>query len=122
VSAVSASDSALPREFASLEPWVAAGWAGQTAHDRSLLRVDRSPEEVAAFHAAVAPLLDPALAYLDRFPVDRLPPAEERLMRLMLTFAHVALAVEMQGPDEVLQRVATRHMRITRAVADRPPA
>jgi len=121
MSAVVAEATSLPARFAALEPWVQAGWAGATAHDRAMLRVDRPEAEVAAFHAAVAPVLEDALAYLDGFPVDRLPPAEDRLMRLMLSFAHAAVAVEMQGPDEALQRVSTRRMRITRASADPLP-
>jgi hypothetical protein len=39
-------------------------------------------------------------------------------MDLMLSFAHVALAVEMQGDDEPKHAEAARHMHVIRAPSD----
>ena len=44
--------------------------------------------------------------------------AEQRLMNLTLSFAHIALAVEIQGPDEEKHAKLRAHMKIVRSTAD----
>ena len=58
------------------------------------------------------------LDFLDTKPLDALDPAERRLLALCLSFAHVALAVELQGPDEARHAEMRAYMRITRSPAD----
>lgn len=111
----------LPPEFAVLEPF-AARWAVSGSANRAVLRTHSAAEEREAFFAAAAPLLDQALAYLDARPLDRLAQDEMRLMDLMLSLAHVALAVEMQGPDEAKSAPWRDRMPITRSSADRETA
>ena len=107
----------LPAGFASLEPfadhWAIAGTAARAAR-RSASRA----EEREAFFAAAAPLLDAALDYLDMRSLGTFTPAEQRLMDLMLMLAHVALAVEIQGPDEAASAPWRERMRIDRSAAD----
>jgi hypothetical protein len=62
---------------------------------------------------------DSALAYLDARPLDGLAPGERRLMNLLLSLAHVALAVEIQGPDEIPSAPWRERMRM-RARKRRP--
>lgn len=57
---------------------------------------------------------------LDSRPIDGLSETEQRLMNLCLAFAHIALAVEVQGPDEARHAALSAHMKIVRSNADRP--
>ena len=107
----------LPQGFAVLEPF-APGWALPTTAERAQRRSESTPEERTAFFAAAAPLLEPVLDRLDTAMLASLNPAEQRLMDLMLAFAHVALAIEMQGPDEARHAAGRERMRITRSAAD----
>lgn len=107
----------LPAGFESLEPFVERFALAGTAN-RAQLRSDSTPEERAAFHAAAKDLVGPALDLLDKKPVDSLDEAEQRLLNLCLSFAHVALAVEVQGADEERHAAMREYMRITRSPAD----
>lgn len=109
----------LPAGFETLEPFVARFAVAGTAN-RAQLRGDTTAEERAAFHAAAKDLIAPALDLLDRKPLDRLDEREQRLLDLALSFGHIALAVEVQGPDEERHAELRRYMRITRSPADAP--
>lgn len=110
---------ALPGQFAALEPFVAQ-WAQESAAARAQMRDAASPEEAQAFYAAAQPLLEPALAYLDAKPLAEHDASEQRLMCLLLAFAHVAMAIEVQGDAEAEHAKLRGHMRITRSPADVP--
>jgi len=107
----------LPAGFEALEPFV-ADWALKGMARRAERRETSSEAERVAFFTAAKDLAGPALARLDEKPLAGLDEKERRLMDLMLGFAHVALAVEMQGDDEPKHARAARHLRITRAPAD----
>lgn len=107
----------LPPAFAALEPFVAQWAIPGTAH-RAALRGTSTDAERQAFFAAGQPLVGAALDYLDGKALAALDEADQRLMNLMLSFAHVALAVEMQGNDETKHRPNRDQMVITRAPAD----
>jgi hypothetical protein len=110
-------DSSLPPAFATLEPFVFA-WALERTEDRAAKRSASTPGEREAFFAVASPLLDEALDYLDSQRLQDLASPDRRLMNLMLALAHVALAVEIQGPDEVKSGPWRDRMRITRSTAD----
>ena len=59
-----------------------------------------------------------AIDLLDRKPLDQLDEREQRLLNLALSFGHIALAVEIQGPDEAQHAELRKYMRITRSPAD----
>lgn len=107
----------LPAGFETLEPFVERFAVSGTAN-RAARRSESSEEERKAFFEAAKDLVAPALDLLDTKPLDQLDDAEQRLMDLALTFAHVALAVEVQGPDEARHAELRQHMRITRSPAD----
>lgn len=109
--------SLLPEGFAALEPF-AAHWSGDTAAARANLRDIASATEAAAFYAAAQPLVEPALTYLDAQPLATHNEAQQRLMRMMLTFAHVAMGVEVQGTDEAAHSLLRPYLSITRSPAD----
>lgn len=106
----------LPLGFAELEPF-AQHWAGSTAVERAHLRAAFPEAERNAFHAACAPLLARGLEQLGTKPLRDLSPRERRLLNLFLTFAHVSLAVEVQGSDEGRHSLSREAMRITREPA-----
>jgi hypothetical protein len=110
----------LPAGFERLEPFVPA-WAIQGAAARSQRRLNSTADERVAFFEAAKDLAQPALARLDERPLSQHDAAEKRLMDLMLSFAHVALAVETQGDQEPVHAQAARNMRITRAPSDAAP-
>jgi hypothetical protein len=114
---LSAVDTSLPPGFEALSPFV-AGWALASADERLRARLSSGEAERLAFFEAAKPLLADGLAYLDATPLDRFDARQTRLMRLLLSFAHVALAVETQGEDEARHAADARFITITRAPAD----
>lgn len=109
----------LPAGFEALEPFVDRFAVSGTAN-RAARRSDSTAEERAAFFEAAKDIVAPALDYLDTKALDQFDEADQRLMDLALTFAHVALAVEVQGPDEARHAELRKTMRITRSPADAP--
>ncbi len=107
----------LPEGFEALEPFIAA-WAASTSAERAARRDASTPEAREAFYAAALPLLEPALAHLDARPLAEHDDAERTLMQLVLSLAHIALAVEIQQQDEAKHTPLRREMRITRTPAD----
>jgi hypothetical protein len=107
----------LPAGFERLEPFVDRFAIAGTAN-RAQLRSESTPAEREDFHAAAADLIAPALDLLDEKPLDQLDEREQRLLNLTLSFAHIALAVEIQGPDEERHAGLRSYMRITRSPAD----
>ena len=89
----------LPRGFESLEPFVAS-WAIDDLSMRDAMRGSATPEERKAFYAVASDLAEAALDHLDAKPFESLDDSEARLMQLMLSLAHVALAEEIQGDHE----------------------
>lgn len=109
---------ALPHGFAVLEPFVAQ-WAVAGMAKRAALRSASTHNERQAFYEAAAPLLAQALDNLDAKPVNALDDKEQCLLNLCLSLAHVALAIESQGPDEDSHTPSRALMRITRAPSDK---
>jgi hypothetical protein len=108
----------LPPGFAALEPF-AETLAGATAAERAHLRDTISRADAQAFYDAARPLVEQALDYLDATPLDRHDEAERRLMRLVLTFAHISIGIEIQGEAEPRLTRLHPYMRLTQAPADR---
>lgn len=107
----------LPQGFAALAPFVEF-WAVSTSAERSLRRRTSTEAERVAFFNEVKDLAPGALALLDAKPLDQFDEQEERLMKLLLSFAHVALAVEVQGDQEDRHAQSSQFLKITRAPAD----
>jgi hypothetical protein len=107
----------LPPGFGALDPFVEKWATGGTA-ERARLRAESTDAERRAFFAASQPLLTAALDYLDTRPLAALAAADQRLMDLVLSLAHVALAIEVQAGDESRHAPLRGAMRITRSPAD----
>ena len=107
----------LPAGFEALEPFVER-WALASAGERADMRGDAPAEDRAAFYAMASERMEDALAYLDSKPLSAFDEADRRLMRLMLSLAHVATTEEVLGDQEPQHAQFRAHMRIVRAPAD----
>jgi len=116
---MSVANALLPLGFKALEPF-ARSWALANAAQRAERRTKSSEDERIAFHAAAKDLLAPALAYLDQTPLKTFDEKQQCLMNLMLSFAHVAQAVELQRDNETRHAKLRAALKITRASADSP--
>ena len=83
----------LPAEFAALEPF--SDWVLASEPERYARRLASSMAEMQAFYDAAFPLLEPALAHLDRFGLHEMPEAERNLLHLMQSLIMVSFPVEV---------------------------
>lgn len=109
--------SLLPEGFEALEPFVEA-WAINGTANRAARRITSDCVEKKQFYNAGKELLAPGLAFLDRKPLDQFNDKENRLMNLLLSLAHISLAVEIQEEDEIKHAQYASRMRFTRTIAD----
>jgi hypothetical protein len=107
----------LPEGFEALAPFAARFSIASTA-GRAARRGDSTPEERQAFYNAAKDLFRPALDHLDTLPLGRLDQAHKRLLDMILAYAHIALAIEVQGPDEARHASLRNNMKLTRSPAD----
>lgn len=107
----------LPAGFEALEPFVDR-FALATTAERAARRTGSTPAEREAFYQAGRDLIAPALDHLDARPLDGLSGQEQALMNLALAYAHIVLAVEVQGPDEPRHAELRKFMRIVRSPTD----
>ncbi|HET8711843.1 MAG TPA: hypothetical protein VFM32_10725 [Spongiibacteraceae bacterium] len=106
----------LPAGFEALEPYVAR-WAISGTASRDRRRGESTEEERVAFFNAAKDLIGPALDLLDKKSMQDFDEKERRLMNLSLSFAHVALAVELLGKVESRHAQFRKVMRIQRSSA-----
>jgi hypothetical protein len=114
---MSTSDAWLPAGFEALAPFVKF-WAADSAAERAHCRDSSDEASRLAFYNAVKDLVPEGLAYLDAKALNQLDEREQRLMKLILTFAHVSIAVELQREAEPKHARYRPYMRITRTPAD----
>lgn len=89
--------SMLPDGFAALSPF-AGKWAVAGEAARAAVRSHSTPQERRAFYNAAQPLLGAALDHLDGRSLSSLDESDGNLMRMVLSLANVALAVETLRP------------------------
>ncbi|GLR66013.1 hypothetical protein GCM10010909_06910 [Acidocella aquatica] len=104
--------SLLPEGFADLEPFV-TDWAITTMKARLHRRVTSTARERRGFYAAMAPRAQAALDYLNPISLDDISkkPETDRLMKLILSLAEIALTEEING-----QEVEAEHARSNRQI------
>lgn len=110
-------DISLPAGFEPLDRFVAQ-WAAPTLAARDQARLESTPEQRRAFYDVAGGLAPAALDYLNARGLDAFGAGETALMNLMLSLAHVSLAVELQGDDEHIHARGARLMPIVRGHAD----
>jgi hypothetical protein len=102
----------LPAGYGALESFVDA-WANPSLADRVRRRGDTTPQERQEFYEAIRDMVPTALAALDSKPLAALDERENRLLQLVLSYAHVALAIEIRGDGEAEHARQSRHMVIS---------
>ena len=110
----------LPEGFDDLEAWV-ADWVLPDLQARSDKRQSSSMEEIQAFYDAVSARAPSALAYLDQRKLGELDAAEERLLKLMLSFAEVIPAVEFYQQPAVIDGIPAEQFRLCDDLPDLTP-
>lgn len=83
----------LPAGFEDLARF--ADWALSTERERHAKRLKTPLEDLDEVYNALLPRVEDAIAHLDQFPIDNLPPAENNLMLLTFVFVEVSLSVEL---------------------------
>ena len=109
--------SSLPAGFEALEPYV-ADWALEGSLARMAKRRSSSMDDIRAFYAAAIADADRALAHLRAFKLGEVPPAEERLLKLMLSLAEVGPAVEWFDDPHVYDGFDATEIKYTRLIPD----
>jgi hypothetical protein len=84
----------LPEAFADLEPF-AATWCLRTEGERYDQRLASTMDEMQTFYDAAFPRLAEALAHLDQYPLDDLPPEATQLLWLCYSLVQVSFPVEV---------------------------
>jgi hypothetical protein len=110
----------LPEGFERLEPFAEA-WAVAGSEARKRRRIASTEPERLEFYNVMVEEVHGALEYLDQYPLDALDTEQQRLMNMVLTLAHIALAVEKQGASEATHALSHAHFTITRATEDPRP-
>jgi hypothetical protein len=92
--------SVLPPAFAALEPYVEV-FALPDENARFRKRVTASMDELRAFYDAILPHMDAVMQHLQGCPAQGLPPADEALLRLALSYAEVSRVFEVWQQQDV---------------------
>jgi hypothetical protein len=110
-------ESLLPAGFETLAPYLDA-WVLADSAARSHQRQTSTFEELHSFYTAMLPLAAAALDYLREHKLGALPPPAERLLKLMLSLAEVAPAVEWYKAPQVYDGFDIRRVRLVMQVDD----
>ena len=112
--------SSLPAGFQSLERFLAE-WVLPDAESRVAKRQGSTLGEIREFYDAMLPLGERALDYLRQFELEALPSEGERLLKLMLSLAEIAPAVEWYNGPAVRNGFPISRIRYIRQIPDTAP-
>jgi hypothetical protein len=99
IAVTDAATARLPAQFAAFERF--ADWILPDELARSRKRAASTMAELRAFYDAMLPEVEAMLAHLDAHELDALPPAEGRLLELLLGLVEIANAVELYFSPEL---------------------
>lgn len=92
----------FPEKFSHLEPWSA--WALPTEAERYAKRISVSMDELVAFYTALKPHMEELIQHLSAYPWGTpLPPLEERLAHLGMTYMEAAVPIELKWKNPAAQ-------------------
>lgn len=111
------SPSLLPAGFENLTPFVEY-WAAETSAARASRRDTSTEEQRQSFYDAIIDMAPIALDQLDKKPISEWGDSEKRLMHMVLSFGHIAMAVELQKDAEEEHVKWRPFMQITTTPAD----
>jgi hypothetical protein len=107
----------LPDKFQELNSFLET-WALATERERNARRRSSTMAEIHKFYDAMLPRMDVIVAYLNQYPLDRLPEDAKRLFYLALSFMEISPSVELLGePDETGAFEAARFKTFEAGVA-----
>lgn len=86
--------SALPTEFADLEPFVAQ-WCLDSEGERYARRLASTMAEMQQFYDAITPRAEAVLTYLDHVGLDDMPDDAVNLLHLLYSMITVSFPVEV---------------------------
>jgi len=112
--------SLLPAGFESLDRFLAE-WVLPDAEARVARRQGSTLGEIREFYDAILPVGEKALDYLRQFELGALPPEGERLLKLMLSLAEIAPAVEWYDGPAVRNGYPVSRIRYVRQIPDTDP-
>ncbi len=97
-----AASGALPPGFDALLPWIS--WSRPSERERYTHRITTPLSEVRAFHQALLPHVDEAMACLQQHPADTAQVSEplRRLFHLVLAWFEASTPVELRWPSSDL--------------------
>ena len=110
-------DTTLPPGFEALEPFV-GDWVLPDSLARMAKRRASNMDEIKAFYDVAIARAESALNHLRAFPLGEIPPAEERLLKLMLALAEVGPAVEWFDSPHVYDGFDATKVRYIRTIPD----
>jgi hypothetical protein len=90
----------FPEVFGDLEPF--SSWALATEQERMAARDSSTIEELQVFYDVMLPRIPAIVAYLDQFPLDRLPDDTRSLLNLALSAIEASIAVELYHQPQVI--------------------
>ena len=85
----------LPAQFAGLEAFVSV-WALKNEQARHENLLARSIAELRRFYDAILPRMDEITLYLNRLPLDAMPPDAQVLYDLAMTFMESAHPIDLR--------------------------
>ncbi len=95
-----AATAALPAEFADLLQWLDE-WALGTEQQRFAKRVGSTIEQIRPFYEAMLARMPDIMDHLAKLPIDGLPPEDENLLRLALSYVEISRCFEAWGQIDV---------------------
>lgn len=107
----------LPDGFESLEPFV-TDWVLPNAVARMEKRQSSDINDIRAFYEAMLPLGKQALGYLRKYELGAMTPEAERLLKLMLSLAEIAPAVEWYDDPMVTDGFPVSRIHYCRLIDD----
>ena len=109
---MTAASLSLPPGFEDLEGFVPY-WSLDTNDQRRAARSTAAMEDIQRFYDAIVARAEPAIAHCEQFPLGQMPPASERLFKLLLAMNHAAIAVEMHGEPRAHESTWPSAVRIS---------
>jgi hypothetical protein len=91
----------LPEAFAALQPFVAL-WTLDTETERNIQRHAQSMDAIRLFADSMMQHMEALIAFVNRKPMAEFDEVDATLLKLLLSLAEVAPAVEFYGQQEVV--------------------
>lgn len=107
----------LPAEFHDLVPFCEK-WCLPGSNARQAVRINTPMDEIQAFYATMVERGPAALAYLEKVPLGQLTAVEGNLLKLLLSLAEVAPAVEWFGQPRVIDGYEESKFPLTLEIGD----